>query len=150
MYKINFTRRKINVQVSRTEKLTCNKFHEQKSTRNKFHKQNKLHEGKISMYKLHEEKNQYAKGFTSKLQVLRRKISTQRVAWTKSVAPGEKSIYKFHEEKNKHSISFTNKISTQHVPRTKNHCETSSMRRKEINVLVSRREKINMQQVSWI
>ena len=37
--KFSFMRRKINLQVSRLEKSTCNKFQEQKSAHNKFNEQ---------------------------------------------------------------------------------------------------------------
>ena len=65
---ITFTRRKINVQVSRRGNSACSKFHEQesphdkfqyqKSACNKFHEQNQFHEEKNekSLYKFHEEK----------------------------------------------------------------------------------------------
>ena len=37
--KISFTRRKINVQVSQSEKPACNKFNKKKSGNSKFHEQ---------------------------------------------------------------------------------------------------------------
>ena len=59
MKKISFMRRKIKVKVSRREKSTSNKFHEQnkayeklheqKSARNKFHEPNQFHEKKINI-----------------------------------------------------------------------------------------------------
>ena len=135
MNKINFERTKINVQVSRIGKSSCNKFIEQKSARNKFNEQksslNRFHEQnqfykKKSMYKFYEEKNQDSSlkkksKIKFKNQVLRRKISmqqvpwlkisTQQVPWTISVSCGEKSMYKFYKQKNQHATSFMNKKS---------------------------------------
>jgi len=86
--KISFMRRTIRVQVSRKEKLTYNRFHEQKSAPNTFHDQklarDKFHE-KISftmeepIYKSHEEENQNATSFANKNQQaasFKNKIST--------------------------------------------------------------------------
>ena len=62
--KISFTRRKINLQVSRREKQGAteqksahDKFHEQKSTCDKFDVQNQFHEEKNQCNQFQEKKN---------------------------------------------------------------------------------------------
>ena len=89
MIKISFTRRKINVQVSRREKSIWNNCHKKiitQDSRKKLAYRSFMNIFSVrrdkSMYKFHEEKNQNAKSFTNKIsrqRVLRTKITPQKV-----------------------------------------------------------------------
>jgi len=60
MNKSGFTRKKLNVRISREEKSTCNNSQKQKSARNNFHEQ-----------------NQHARSSLNKNSFMRRKINVQ-------------------------------------------------------------------------
>ena len=131
--------RKINMQISRREKSTCNKFDEQKSACNKLHSQNQFHKEenqcnsfrkrKINLEQVPRNKSARNK-FHQQNQFHEQKISVQ-------VSQREKSTSdKFHEQK----------ISTQQFPRTKNLHTKSLMNKisfmtRKVNLNVSRREK---------
>jgi len=68
------------------------------------------------MYKFHEQK--------STKQIPRKKLSTQRAPYAKSVSGGEKLMYKFHHEKNTQSTICEQKPARNKFQEQKSECKS--------------------------